>query len=200
VALIDFTVYYAKRAAEEARRAADAGWKTVDEAKNATKTAENTLLVIKENAHRELRAYVLIKETAVKRCQAGHAFRADIRFRNSGQTPAYDVTAEWTAAFYTGPAPIEFILRPIEDVDRSQAPLGPESDFSFTATTSQVIDESLLGQIKDGITTVYVFGIVTYFDAFKEKRTTEFRLFFGKNNFRSDKFVLSACPDGNKAT
>jgi hypothetical protein len=141
-----------------------------------------------ETAERQLRAYIGIEEghvvllDAVPSEEVGKigkillrtpkpTMQVQLRFRNSGQTPAYDFTGWLSAAVDdTGANPFDRVSE-----GRGKTLIGP-GGFTHFRTDMTMPDESLLPGVLDRKKTIYAWGKVTYRDAFKVTRYFEFQL------------------------
>jgi hypothetical protein len=88
---------------------------------------------------------------------------------------------------------IDFRL-PDVDKERSKATIGPGGVFSVIASVPPPSSE-IRDALAAGIRVVYVFGMLTYRDAFGEQRTTTFRHIRDTTGH-----AIAACPEGNDST
>lgn len=121
------------------------------------------------NSERQLRAYVGIAAHAIENVADGSVPKVTLVFKNFGQTPAKDIRYWLNSKFGEFPAqpfkPEKFILFPT-DV------------FSAFWTIGKLNAADMEG-LKTGQRLLYVYGEITYLDAFNNKRWTKFRLFYG---------------------
>lgn len=141
----------------------------------------------KDNSQRQLRAYVYIKPppTGIQNVMAGKSPYAVVAIRNAGQTPAYNLKIRGNTGFGTYP------LMPsqtfIEAPYGGSMVLNPETEISTGGVISQREDVSEsdrlknaslqadLDSIRDGkIRRLYLFGSITYTDAFGIERLSEY--------------------------
>lgn len=190
--LLVFTLFYTSAAAEAARDA-------VNEAQEATKAAlasvdyaAASLEVTRDMGQRQLRAYVVVSgakiEGPIKLDEHVHAV---VTIKNTGQTPAYDLVAGSAVDIFDANDTIPTIPD-TSAAGGSKAVLGPgciknldprsERSLSLEEKTNIISRESKL----------ILLGRISYVDAFKEKRVTNFR-------FRLDNGVFKVEPDGNEA-
>ena len=119
--------------------------------------------------------------------------------KNSGQTPAYDMTIVANAKTFVGEEVRSFAEpRTTEHTSRTAIAAGGLAQHEIplrgliTATGAQAI--------KDGAMELYVFGTIRYRDAFKRQQTTKFRFMAGGRHSWPDDDRLVVCQEGNKAT
>ena len=133
--------------------------------------------VMKDTAQRQLRAYICISGGTIKfdRKDAPVAY---VEYKNSGQTPAYDVCSWhhiWIAAYplteKLPEAPKSFIT------SRSIIPPGGHA-FMVIPKDPPVCERAvhLLGTPEG---TIYIYGEIRYRDAFGVERFTKYRLMYG---------------------
>jgi hypothetical protein len=152
----------------------------------------------KDTAERQLRAYVWTEITGKKDTPVGCI--VEIRLKNSGKTPAYNVRC-WAKgaaggdefAFEKAPADIPrpwFVIHPT-----TEHTLGVEFDVPTDA----------IGMIDKG-KRIYVWGEVRYDDAFKKTlHKTQFRMFFhtyehvGADGSTETIGIWRYCDEGNEA-
>lgn len=146
-----------------------------------------------KTAQRELRAYVFI----------GHANLVDfddipiiqIMFKNSGQTPAYNLRA-WNAV-RLAEFPLTQELTHPGEVEISRTALGPGMDLHITTPTARLTDIRR-NAIRSGRAALYAFGRADYVDAFGRDRYLKWRLYYGGDAQRPDG-SLAVHIEGNDA-
>lgn len=178
-----------------ARHAAKASIKSADAAEAAVKHAA-------DNAERQLRAYVSAEvdngeiKIAGDEGATNRTATLNLVMRNRGQTPAHGLThwVKFDTADYPVPnldytPPVEYgakvVLHPGAGRIRPQ---------------EKKLSSELLKQVRAGdATRLYLWGVVSYVDAFGEKRETKFRLMYGgpKSTERS---TMWWCDEGNEAS
>jgi hypothetical protein len=117
--------------------------------------------------------------------------------KNTGQTPAYQCRHFMVEGVHNPfPAPPEaFENAPTPQGDSPVGP-GESVEFFVTATVLQPAMEALILSSRAAI---YLFGEITYRDAFHpERRITKFRLFCAGDLIRTGRFA--PCSEGNEAT
>lgn len=172
------TLYYAHKAWREAERSANAATKALNQD-------------ARQSVH-ELRAYVFIDTVNILGpIRPGSPIPdIEISFRNSGQTPAYDVSS-CVATRFTN----------VEDAETEDAEvdivntLGPGGVFTKIVHTKDVFSDHDFRAIEADIMTVMVSGYVRY-RSFGKQRFTNFRYRYAH---ASEKPVMVICPAGNNA-
>ena len=182
--------------------------------------AIGTLNHMRESSERQLRAYVLVdncsvfnvaKPVQVFRGQVFQHSEAEITnlacgpgvrvfIKNTGQTPAYEVCHVGHIAFREHP-----LKAPLPALQQSTAPpasvLGPGVLSSKLLFIPNPLAPQETAQLRDGTGAIYVYGRISYRDAFKREQWTEYRLFH--NMFSGAVGVstdLTFAEGGNDAT
>jgi hypothetical protein len=149
-------------------------------------------------AKRQLRSYISVEGAAILQFgDTSIAPEAHVIFKNSGQTPAYKVRG-WIAIKMT-----EFPFSgTFEDVG-SQLPfasvIGSGGSPSGIIATKRSLSNEENRNIRDGTGALFVWGELTYKDAFKAPHYTRFRLFFGGSAGTRPDGLMMAAKDGNDA-
>jgi hypothetical protein len=177
----------------DTKHAADAANKSAD-------AAERTVNTMKDTAERQLRAYVSIHMVEIIDVAAGFTPRANLVFKNFGQTPAYDLIGIGGMA-----------------MEVSWETLAPPSSDPIEITTTTLhsgatICQSIVGRRKliagerealiDGTKTLWVYGETRYKDTFNVERITEFRFQIGGTsgiNILNEK-QMAVSQQGNRET
>jgi hypothetical protein len=192
----------AKIAADAAKEAADAGKIQAETAQLHAETARQTLQTMQDTAERQLRAYVFaepggplerqmvgIPSTGVGAQPYGgiaamqrHIF-FEVKFTNSGQTPAYRFRQSTVSEIMDEPVAEEnFLFEPEHPISRATLPAGAV----VTSTGSVPYTAQDEADIRAGRKTFYVFGEIEYVDAFKQQRRVRFRLMHGQHTRIND--------------
>lgn len=129
---------------------------------------------------RQLRAYLHLTPGEVKSQDTGTGFRFEARpwVHNKGQTPAYNVQYLATIRMLPHPIPAGYKFElPDHGVERSRMTLGPGQQSYLVAVADGLLSEAEIKQVKGlapGLGRLVVYGTVTYDDAFKVRRHTDF--------------------------
>jgi hypothetical protein len=181
VALI-LTLRDSNRASRAATRAAAIASRQAEIAERGTET--------------QLRAYVLVDGGAVRR-REGDDTVVRITIKNYGPTPAFSAKAWVHSLVEAVPLGVD-LPEPPEDLPMSNMVMGPGSSSTFTHRHPGGIDAKALEDIDAGRAALYVYGAITYEDAFRKPHLSRYLLFSsGKGALAAG--VLSAYPTGNEA-
>lgn len=155
------------------------------------KQLKATVEQMRASEERQLRAYVLI-ETVQPLISAPPSLQTvpyGIAIKNSGQTPAYDVTVQGTIAL--GPAEEATPPSYPSEGRESKGTIAPGGFISQTFKVSTFSPEQL-AMLQEGTHRVYLYGTIGYRDAFSKRRYANFRYIRERN---SNEF--EACNEGN---
>jgi hypothetical protein len=156
--------------------------------------ATNKLWVASENtAKRQLRAYVFICDA---RRITAHipALGVSIEIKNTGQTPAYDVTLYTGAVFDADPFTS---IRPALKKEGFYL-IGPGEFVTHRMTLEPVLTANELILIQSGKVKVFVYGFCDYRDAFNTMQRTDFCVEYTDNSVTDGALLIS--ETGNSAT
>jgi hypothetical protein len=143
----------------------------------------------------QLRAYVSVESSSIS-LTVGSQPVAGVTLKNYGNTPAY----EFTINSGLGMAESFDKLQPPPPEQKAE-PLGvlsPGATAVLVRTADVLIHPDHLAMLADGRSAIFVYGEVTYVDAFKKRRVLKYRLMTGGNvGFRGN--ALVSCEKGNDA-
>lgn len=170
--------------------------KTVALARQSADTATATVETMKDTAERQLRAYVHVVQASRYRDDTG-VLVIRLIVKNTGQTPAYQCSHFMVEGVYDPfPAPHEAFENAHAPLGNSPIGPGESTEFFVTATDLQ---PAQIAQIMASRVAIYLFGEITYRDAFRvERRITKFRLMCVGDLMRTGRFA--PCDEGNEAT
>jgi hypothetical protein len=131
----------------------------------------------RKTAKQQLRAYVAARAISVSGFGPNIPVRIMFRMTNHGQTPAYDVSHAATIAILHYPLPPNFQFPAPPTPRASRFVLHPRAPFDAGIVAPAPFDAVQIGMatMNEGFR-IYLYGIVTYKDAFKESRKTTFCL------------------------
>jgi hypothetical protein len=165
-----------------------------------------TIGIMRANGRRELRAYVLQEGgqlydgTTVEPIMPENFDQpaATLVFKNMGQTPAYKVTSWGDIAVI--PIREEATLSIPDVPPKYSTTLGAGNGFpKHFRFKRRLTAEEITGVVR-GEVGIYIFGRVTYRDAFKKERFTYFRLIYTARHWPPPKGAqLNFCESGNDA-
>ena len=134
-----------------------------------------TFLIIIYQMIVQARAWVTVKGAELVTIKEGQPITAKIVFRNSGKTPAMDVTIYNNINLFSQPIP-----DPMPHVtyagNISKAVIGPDSDFGNIITKKEILSSQDFQAILHRKADIYIYGRVDYRDIFNFHRTTEYCL------------------------
>jgi hypothetical protein len=145
-------------------------------ANESAKAAKQAVELARDTAKQQLRAYVCVVAADIVFAKVDEP-GIEIRIKNCGLTPAYNVSMWSGLAVSTHPLR-RSLDKPPEEFDMNQSVLAPDGFELMHPIFSQPIPQQLfpLGTAQH---TLYVFGQINYVDAFNDHHTTDFRLLFG---------------------
>jgi len=169
--------------------------KSLESAVAATNVAQNTLVVMKDTAQRQLRAYISITAAEIEFPEPGRP-KSTLTFKNAGQTPAHNVQIwihQWAAAY-----PLNVALpTPPRDFEMAKNTLGAGAYFHMRSEAPRpIFNGPYLDLVGTSQGTIYVYGEISYFDVFGQKHVQEYRLMYGGNELVVPG-ALKPCESGN---
>jgi hypothetical protein len=180
--------------------------KAAEAARDSVIEAKNSLSLSRDTAQRQLRAYVCV-ESAFLKFPERNITEPRVYFKNSGQTPAYNVRG-WIHTWFAEYPPQEVFPVPPHDFVMAKTILGPGTKTTFVAARKSV-EPQLAEFLGTPQLTLYVYGEVHYNDAFGIDRTTKYRLIHGGpegirkitgKDGMAEKWILMPDTHGNEAT
>lgn len=156
------TVAYARRAWIASRDSAEA----------ANKALRHTEVT----AERQLRAYIGLEGGHLKIFSDEGRLQAEIRFKNSGATPAYNTRLRG-GMFIAKHPDGEFLFRDLADHIAPPTVISPGGSFEKTESGKTLAQR--LADLKDNKEIIFVYGYITYDDAFGRPHFTNYRMYCG---------------------
>jgi hypothetical protein len=134
---------------------------------------------------RQLRAYVLVTEGSIESFDTERPISVVMTIKNTGQTPAYDYA--FTGIIDVGKIPrTEFKWGTPAELDLvSKSTIGPGIEVSTGRALTRTLEKKAYDQIMEKKLGVYIFGQLTYRDAFDKARWSNFR------------YIVTWRPDGS---
>ncbi len=148
-----------------------------------------------KTAERQLRAYVFVIESSITDTDRPEIKRIAVRIKNTGQTPAFNVTHWQNAQIFLYPGTDIFPGKPNVQLSTSMLGLGMATDKLHEIE----ISPSEGAGIAAGTKGLYIWGEIEYVDAFKITRRTRY-CFMRGGHFDICGETLTYCEDGNGAT
>ena len=127
------------------------------------------------HSERQLRAYVMIDAVNVENLTIGGCPEARLTIKNSGQTPAFNLTHWARMGFYTFPLTSPVPPRTTELLP--PRPLAPGATVHVYTGISKELNSATLAALESRSHALYVAGEIRYDDAFGVPRETDFCLF-----------------------
>lgn len=149
-----------------------------------------------KTAEMQLRAYLLVKGCALRRTNDSEKLFINIEIRNFGQTPAYDVMT-WVGTMASD-LPLKTELpEPQKPFRQSKSIIAP-GNHEMSIVPVEPLTTNQWSYIDKEEGAIYVWGGISYRDAFNKNRKVSFRLMLtGEVGHGNGKFCN--CEDGNKA-
>jgi hypothetical protein len=164
-------------------------------ATKAAAIASRQAEIAERGTETQLRAYVLVDGGAF-RCREGEEPVVRITIKNYGPTPAFSARA-WVHSRVEALPLTVTLPEPPEDLPMSNQVMGPGFSSTFTHRHAGSLD-GRAADIEAGRAALYVYGAITYQDAFRKPHVSRYLLFSsGKGALSAG--VLSAYPTGNEA-
>jgi hypothetical protein len=162
-----------------------------------------TLRLARTSSEKELRAYIMVMKGEVswpaENRRWPNCMTVQVDIQNCGSTPARKMTNWITTAMADGEPTFK---KPDEkDRRRSVGVLAPGqgNHFEFERTFSMEFADEIK-ELRDGRYSFYVWGEISYKDAFGVDRRTSFRYVMRKERIYDEGGKLSACVEGNDYT
>jgi hypothetical protein len=171
---------------------------SVKAANRAAEVAEQTVKTMEDTAVRQLRAYVGLSTSEMSALSPGQPLAVELRIRNTGQTPAYNVSCYFRMQFAPYPFPREW-MEELPIGPRVASTLAANAEFMTEQRFHRALAEAEIAAIHGGEAAVYVFGDVRYIDVFDKPRRTKFAVMYG-GAAKSVSSRLAFYKDGNEAT
>jgi hypothetical protein len=188
-AVLAFGGLYQLRALERAElisaEAANAAKDSADAAKKAVELSDKT-------AERQLRAYIYIDEAHMVSHGDNEFWRAQVVFKNFGQTPAYGVVTP--TDFYRSVSSTTYDFQePPADLSLTPNDWGPGQKISVFAKSDQAFTKEEADRFRNESWVIFIQGVIKYKDAFGNERRTNFRLKYHPDG------TFDTHGDGNKS-
>jgi hypothetical protein len=157
---------------------------------------------LRENAQRQMRAYVSVKigQKGVTNFEPNKSAELELELQNSGQTPALDVSHSSILFPRPYPLPKEMDLTvPVPETAGSDTTLHPR-EIGVGFKLNRTIEPPQFEAIKTGVDRLYAFGRIKYRDIFGFQHWTRFCISFrgeGPNLTDWDKCARNNDTDDN---
>ena len=162
----------------------------VKAAQDSAKAAQDAVAVTKDTAQRQLRAYVVFDRVSL--ALKDNKINGAIIFKNTGQTPAYQINLD-SHFFFGDEGGSVTKLNPTEEVNgTSKLTLGS----NMTATVAFFVDVSnYISTIRDPKKAIIIYGSVTYKDVFGQPHHLRFK--GERTRIEGQYWIMETAADGN---
>jgi hypothetical protein len=153
--------------------------------------------IIEMNSQRQLRAYIGINGSADE--PTGETW-LELEIKNYGQTPAFKMQF-WLNLGIFGYPKTDFIHKSINDSMSGRITLAPGATRTISLPKPWKSQKEA-DEINKGSIAIYIWGEITYGDAWGVGRKTGFRLYVNSatKSGKSEMVSISFCDEGNEAT
>lgn len=163
----------------------------------STRAAVTANKIARDTAELELRAYVCPVTAEVADFEVGKVPLIHVSIKNTGQTPAKDVSIECCVG--ANPYPLQSIPNIPED-RKTAGIVGPGQTVRVSTRLTFALTQDLERLIRQGDWAIYAIIDVRYMDCFGKKQTTKFRWFQGGKTFDNPDRLMGCDTDGSEAT
>lgn len=147
---------------------------------------------------KQVRAYVLVEDVAVKNLVIGEVPEIVVTIKNSGQTPAKDVVAQHRLGFDDFPLRGTSPLHIKANKDRiSSSFLSSSSSLSCALKLPLEINPVEMGFFKEGKMAIYLVGAITYTNIFGDRCSSEYIYYLDQ---RDTNGTMSAYKEASRFT
>ena len=157
-----------------------------------------TAIISIRTSRAELRAYVLPDASRLEITDGGLPV-ANLRIKNFGQTPAYDVVG-WVH-MWIEEYPLKIDLpQPGPDFISSKSVVGPGGHFIYRFPRDNPMNTWERGQIDQRKAAIYLYGGIKYRDCFRREQSADFILYFHGPYDANARDNMHNYHDGNRST
>lgn len=170
---------------------------TLAQNRAAIKTAIASVNHSKDSAERQLRAYVAIEQKLIDKPEIGKSVWATVKFKNFGNTPAYESRAFINFRISKSPPAIpdgsEF-----GRLDGTVESIGPGDSRRMKLNIGK-LNRAAIEDVFEERKHIYIYGMIQYKDTFGKTRYTKYRyIYSGHKMFEGTE--LFGCSGGNELT
>ncbi len=161
----------------EAAKAASAMERVSTHMEISAKAASESVATLKERTAQQMRAYLTVTINNGIFQERTRNLKFDVRptLSNSGNTPAHKITYWANADILPYPLPDDFQLPPAKNKIQSSYVLGPHQNVVLNAIVDDFVPDEDVKNIKLGKERrAYIWGEVSYIDAFGDSHRTKF--------------------------
>jgi hypothetical protein len=154
------------------------------------------LMIMVRTTRQQLRAYLFVSRAEIVDLEMGTPI-VQVDIKNTGQTPAYNVTHIWRCGSYAYPL-TEKLPLPRQGEPIAWAHLGPGAVMQVHRTAEPRLTNGVSAELTNRPLAFYVYGEIVYRDAFHKRRFTRY-VFFHEGLPRMGPGHLIAHIRGNEA-
>jgi hypothetical protein len=136
------------------------------------------LHVASDTERRQLRAYMVLDSVSITRLEVGKTIEVEVIMKNTGQTPAYNISG-YTAIMYDR-FPLGRPFPPVENDNINTTISGSGGLVRGKVPTLHALTDETLAAFNAGTMATYVSGKITYIDAFGDHHFLKYRLYMTK--------------------
>jgi hypothetical protein len=160
--------------------------------------------IARDTEQRSLRAYIFLPPDneidVVAWPSTTSASEIQVNVKNMGQGPAYDAIGRAWMGFDVWPPPKNFNYGgPPDPNGDSSVIIPPGGIVHYHTGTARALTIDEMTELQAGTKTIYVYGNITYNDAFGHSRHTNFCLGSASGVHRTYKTAIARCPLNNDA-
>jgi hypothetical protein len=148
-----------------------------------------------DNGRRQLRAYVFPDQASLVWQGSGKPTLSEIVIKNSGQTPAYRLST--AAVIGVADYPMQNPMS-VPAMSGNHTVVPPTGSYTLSVAMEKPLTGEQLSAIQKGKQAIYVFGNISYTDAFDECRMTQYRFYYtGSGGDIGSRIGLTYLDEGN---
>ncbi len=161
---------------------------------------ERSLSHARSSTERQLRAYVYPDVARMTRLEPGAPAAAAVRFRNVGQTPAYDFKSWIGIALAKWPTPFSAMPGVAENGFGPARIVGPQVVSDYGVISGRPLTTEEVKAVRSGERAIYVFGQAAYRDTFGVSRFTNFCMEYTGAHGANPDGLMALSPENNDAS
>lgn len=136
-----------------------------------------------DTAERQLRAYVSANPQTVHGFGSSQRISVDFSLQNHGQTPAFEIDHVFGMGVFANPLPEDFKFPPANRDVFNKSALFPRADMISWFNNDRILSSDEVRDIENDTDRFYIWGKITYRDAFGKLRHTNFSASAGGAQF-----------------
>ena len=181
-----------KDAKATGERQAEEMKESLEIANRSAQASERTVKTMEGTAERRLRAYVAVETISINEVFAGGTPYTEVRIKNFGQTPAYKFSCLGGITLGTS---FDILPPATGSIITPQSGLPPTATVVHKDGARRPLKPEEIAALTTGAQTLWVYGIITYRDAFGIDRFTNYRFMIGGGVGIHN--TMCTCEEGN---